>query len=349
MIAEFQRRAPWAGTALLLVVAIVALTAVVDAYKNVMFTRILIGAFINLIIVVGLQMFSGNSGVVSFGHISFVAIGAYASVLLIMSPEKKAYILSDLTGPIAQLSLPFVLGILVAGLCTAVVAAMVGFSLMRLSGSSATMASFALLIITHVVLINAETYTRGTRTMYGIEGYTTLWMSAFWAIAALVGALMFKGSGAGLMLRASREDLEAASAMGVNVVIVRWVAFVGSAFICGLGGALWAHFITTFSPLAMYMSMTFLTVAMLVVGGMASVSGALVGTLLISALFEGLRSVEFWLSTLRAGQTASGFTETCLGIAMIVVMVLRPLGLARGQEVDVPSRLLRRLVGRLVK
>ena len=69
----------------------------------------------------------------------------------------------------------------------------------------------------------------------------------------------------------------------------------------------------------------------------------------MTALFEGLRAVEFWLSTFRAGQTAAGFTETWLGIAMILVIVLRPLGLSVGQEVDVPSWLKRRILGRVVK
>lgn len=152
------------------------------------------------------------------------------------------------------------------------------------------------------------------------------------------------------MLRASRDQEEAASAIGVNVVMVRWVAFVVSAFISALGGALWAYFITSISPQTMYIHTTFLTVAMLIVGGTGSVSGAVVGTVLITGLFEGLRAMEIWISALRiAGQTAAGFTEVLLGAAMILALVLRPLGLMMGQEVRLPARFRRRLQTRTLK
>lgn len=349
-VAQLLRSVPWAGPALMLIVPLLALTVAIDLYDEVMLERILIVMFINVVLVVGLQLFTGNSGLLSFGHISFMAIGAYASVLLIMSPEKKAYTLPYLTGPLAQIEISFIPGILLAALFTAAIAALVGFPLMRLSGSAATMATFALLIITHVILINAATYTRGTRTMYGLENYTTLWMSALWAVLVIIVGFIFKESRVGLMLRASREQEEAASAIGVNIVIVRWVAFVVSAFISALGGALWAHFMTAISPQIMYMHTTFLTVAMLIVGGMGSVSGAVVGTVAITGLFEALRAIEIWISTLRiAGQTAAGFTEVLLGVAMVLLMVLRPLGLMMGQEVRLPARLSRGLQRRILK
>jgi branched-chain amino acid transport system permease protein len=345
--AQLLGRVPWAGNALMLIVPLLALAVAIDLYDDLMLERIVINMFVSIILVVGLQLFTGNSGLVSFGHISFMAIGAYASVLLIMSPDKKAYTLPYLTGPLSQIEIPFIPGILLAALFTAVLAALVGFPLMRLSGSAATMATFAFLIITHVILINAETYTRGTRTMYGLENYTTFWMSVIWGILVIIGGFLFKESKVGLMLRASREQEEAASAIGVNIVMVRWAAFIISAFISALGGALWAHFITSISPYTMYMHTTFLTVAMLIVGGTGSVSGAVVGTVAITGLFEGLRAIEIWISTFRiAGQTAAGFTEVWLGVGMILLMVLRPFGLMMGQEVRLPTRLRARFEAR---
>jgi len=346
-VAQLLGRLPWAGNALMLIVPLLAVAAAIDLYDDLMLERILIGMFINLVLVVGLQLFSGNSGLLSFGHISFMAIGAYASVLLIMSPAKKVYTLPDLTGPLSQIEMSFIPGILLAAAFTAVIAAFIGWPLMRLSGSAATMATFALLIITHVILINAATYTRGTRTMYGLENYTTLWMSAFWAVLIIITGFVFKESRVGLMLRASREQQEAASVMGVNIVIVRWVAWVVSAFICALGGALWAHFMMVISPYTMYMHTTFLTVAMFIVGGTGSVSGAVAGTIAITGLFEALRAMEIRISAFRiAGQTAAGFTEVWLGVAMILLVVLRPMGLAMGQEIRLPARLRGRLEAR---
>lgn len=349
-VAQLLGRLPWAGNALMLIVPLLAVAVAIDLYDDLLLERILIGMFINLVLVVGLQLFSGNSGLLSFGHISFMAIGAYASVLLIMSPEKKVYTLPYLTGPLSQIEMPFIAGILLAAVFTAVIAAFIGWPLMRLSGSAATMSTFALLIITHVILINAATYTRGTRTMYGLENYTTLWMSAFWAVLIIITGFVFKESRVGLMLRASREQGEAASVMGVNIVVVRWVAWVVSAFICALGGALWAHFMTAISPYTMYMHTTFLTVAMFIVGGTGSVSGAVAGTIAITGLFEALRAMEIRISAFRiAGQTAAGFTEVWLGVAMILLVVLRPMGLTMGQEIRLPARLRGRLEARTPK
>jgi len=339
------RRILWLRPALVLAVILVVITAGIDLYDNVLLERILIGLFVSVVLVVGLQTFTGNSGLVSFGHVSFMAIGAYAAVLVIMPPEQKAYTLPRLTGFLTEIGLPFIPGMLLAALATAILAAVIGFPLMRLSGSAATMATFALLIITHIVLRNAEDYTRGTRTMYGLLPYTTLWMGLLWAVLAIVAGFVFKESKVGLMLRATREHPEAAAASGVNVVAVRWVAFTVSAFISAVGGALYAHFITSISPETMFMHTTFLTVAMLIIGGMENVSGAVVGAVVMTVLFEGLRAIEIWISTFRtAGGTAAGFTEVCLGVAMIVLMVLRPRGLMMGKELNWP-RWLDRAVG----
>jgi branched-chain amino acid transport system permease protein len=334
MLAGALRTRPWITTALVLALFLVALTAAVDLYDHVLLERILIGLLANIVLVVGLQLFAGNSGLVSFGHVSFMALGAYVAILLTMPAAQKAYTLPRLTGFLAEFSLPFIPGILLAALIVAIVAAIIGFPLMRLSGSAATMATFALLIITHIVLINAETYTRGTRTMYGLTPYTTLWMAVLWAVLSIVASFLFKESRIGLMLRASREQPQAAAASGVNVTAVRWAGFAVSAFITALGGALYAHFITSISPQTMYMHTTFLIVAMLIIGGMESVSGAVVGAVVMTFLFEGLRAIEMWISTFRtAGETAAGFTEIWLGVAMIVLMILRPLGLTMGREI----------------
>ncbi len=84
---------------------------------------------------------------------------------------------------------------------------------------------------------------------------------------------LFKESRIGLRLRASRDDRYAAASIGINMVVMRWLAFIASAFIAGVGGGLWAHFITSFSPYSFYLNETFVVLAMLVIGGPYSVSG----------------------------------------------------------------------------
>jgi branched-chain amino acid transport system permease protein len=330
-------------TVAILIIPLILIAVAVHLVGRVVLERIVIVFFINVIMVLALQMFMGNSGVVSFGHISFMGIGAYASALLSMTPAAKAAALRTGYAFIEQLHFPFILALLGGALVAALVAALIGFPLARLSGSSAVIATFALLVIVHTVLHNWSEVTNGPRIIFGIEGYTTLWVSVIFGLLSVVVAYWFKETRLGLMLRASREEEQAAASIGINIILMRWVAFTLSAFMTGLAGGLWAHFITIFSPIAFYLVQTFLIVTMLVIGGMGSVSGAVVGTLFISMIFEGLRAIEniVNMSDLLPG-TLAGFTELLLSIAMIVVLIRLPAGITGGKEIRLPQKWTRR-------
>jgi branched-chain amino acid transport system permease protein len=323
----------------MLVVPLLLLALLVDLWGGVVLQRIVTVLFINLALVLGLQMFMGNSGVVSFAHIGFMGIGAYAAALFSMSPQAKAIALRDLYPVLQGVQLPFLPALLIGGVIAALVAAVVGFPLMRLSGAASVIATFALLVIIHVVLVNWSEVTNGPRTLFGLESYTTLWVTVVWGILILILAYWFKETSLGLKLRASREDEHAAASIGVNIVIVRWVAFILSAFVAGVAGALWAHFITSFSPLAFYLTYTFLIITMLIIGGAGSVTGAVVGTLLVTAIFEGLRAIE---NAINLGNllpfAVSGLTEVCLAIALILILIFRPAGITGGRELRWPKR-----------
>jgi branched-chain amino acid transport system permease protein len=301
--------------------------------------RIATVMFINMIVVVGLQTFSGNSGVLSFGHISFMGIGAYASILFSMSPQDKGLALRRLYDILVEVHLPFFPSLLIGALIAALVALMIGFPLMRLSGPAAVIATFALLVIVHVIFINWDEVTNGARTIFGIKPYTTLWGSVGWALFFILVAYWFKETSVGLRLRASREDERAAASIGINIPLMRWLSFILSAFMVGVGGVLYAHFITSFSPVAFYLSQTFLIVAMLIIGGTSSVAGAVVGTLAVTIIVEGLRSIENAINIAQVLPTAvSGLTEVCLSIAMILILIYRPAGIMAGQEFRWPGK-----------
>jgi len=325
------------STLAILVVPLVLIALGVSLFGGALLERIAIVLFINLALVVGLQVFMGNSGVMSFAHIGFMGIAAYASILFSMTPRMKAIALPNLYPVLAQVQLPFLPALLVGAAIATLVAAVVGFPLMRLSGA-APIATFALLAIIHRVLINWDEVTNGARTVFGIERFTTLWVSAAWGIFFVVLAYWFRETSLGLKLRASREDEHAAASIGINIVIVRWVALILSAFVTGVAGALWAHFITAFSPLSFYLTRTFLIVTMLIIGGTGSVSGAVVGTVGITVIFEGLRGIENAINLADLPFRGSGLTEVFLSAAMIVILILRPAGITGGQELRWPRK-----------
>lgn len=301
--------------------------------------RVAVEFLINVVLVVGLQIFVGNAGIISFGHAAFMGLGAYASVLLTLPAVTKARLLPDLYVPLDRLELPFPVAAVSAAVLVVLIAAVVGFPLMRLSGSAAAIATFALLVVVHVVLINWTRLTRGTSPIFGVPAATTIWLAYGAAALAVVAAFAFKESSLGIRLRASREDERAAAAMGVNVIRVRLAAFALSAGLTALGGALWAHFIVAFTPDAFFFAATFSVLTMLIIGGMRSVTGAVVGTVVVSVAFQLLRNVEsgFAVGGVDLGPFF-GLTPLVLALGMLLVLIHRPEGIVGGRELSFPNR-----------
>ncbi len=321
---------------LFLSIPLIVLAVVVNQYGSAVLQRIILTMFINLTMVLGLQVFMGNSGILNFSHMGFMGIGAYASVICSMTPQIKTYSIPHLYEFLNPVHLPFWIALLAGGCVAAIIAAVISFPLMRVSDATAVITTFALLIIIYVVLVHWSAITNGPKTLFGVDRYTDLKTSVLWGILFVWIAYAFKESTFGLRLRASRDDRYAAATSGINMVIMRWLAFTLSAFIAGIGGGLWAHFITSFSPKAFYLTETFVILAMLVVGGPNGVSGAVVGTLVVTAVREGLRQLENEMTihqTLGSDISIVGFTEVFLAIALILILVLRPEGIMGGHEI----------------
>ena len=330
-------------TALLLMLPLLALTLAADLLDVRVFERIVTLLFINLILVLGLQAFMGNSGILSFAHMGFMGIGAYTSAVLTIPVQMKGMALPDLYPLLASAEFSPYLGMLAGALVAAAVAALLSYPLMRLSDAAAVITSFALLVVLHTVMVHWSSVTNGPRTLFGIPRATDLYLALLAACAMVAVAVWFKESRTGLLLRAVRDDETAAAAMGANVSVLRWRGFILSAFMAGLGGALWGHFITSFSPNAFYLKETFVVLGMLVIGGPFTVSGAVLGTLAVTAAFESLRLAENAINIAQVLPVrVVGLTEIVLAIAMIAVLIVRPGGMVRMAEVaDLP--LIRRL------
>lgn len=323
-----------ATTALILIGMILALSVGADLSGARIFERIATNLCISLVLVLGLQVFMGNSGILSFAHIGFMGIGAYTSALLTIPARMKSMALPDLYPVLAGFELAPILAILIGGLVAGIVAAIVAYPLMRLSDAAAVITSFALLVVLHTIMTNWSAVTNGPRTLFGLPKATTLPLAAGAAILAIPLVLWFKETRWGLLLRASRDDEIAAAALGAHIPRLRWGAFVLSALLAGIGGAIWGHFITSFSPKAFYLKETFVILGMLVIGGPNTVTGAVFGAFMVTFAFEGLRAVEAALNrSALFAEPVVGLTEFALAIAMITVLSLRPGGLFPTREI----------------
>jgi branched-chain amino acid transport system permease protein len=297
--------------------------------------RVLTVFFISLIAVVGMGIYSGNSGILSFGHLSFMGIGAYVSGLLTLPAQMKIATLPKLPGWLAGTETGLLTAILVAVVVTSIFALLIGFALNRLEGSAATIATLGLLIITHGVIIGWRDVTRGSQTFFGVPRETTLWTAAIFCILALVVARLYRDSVSGLRLRAGRENAIAASAVGVRIRRERLIAWVLSAAIMALSGALIAHFLGAFSPKKFFFSDTFLLLAMLIVGGMSTVTGAVTGAVVITVVSEVLRRFESGFSFGGMDMPAIfGTTQIGIGLIILFAMFRKPEGLAGLKELE---------------
>ena len=319
----------------LLCVLLVAIVSFVDMYGSATDERIAMTFIVNLILVMGLQTFVGSSGVISFSHITFMAVGAYTAALLTTSPLIKATSIPDAPSFIRNAEVGFLPATAAAVVVTMVFAFVVGLPIVRLAGAAAAVATLGLLVIMHTVFSNYETLTRGAQAFYGIPADSTLPLGLVLGIVAIVVARLMRESSVGLGLRSSRADELAARASGVNVVRGRLVMWVVGAGITAMAGALYAHYVLAILPNAFYFSLTFVIVTMIIVGGQ-SITGAFVGAATISLLTEFLRRAE--TNGLSIGpvtlEDAPGLTTIVLGFLIIGTMILRPKGLAGRWELD---------------
>jgi branched-chain amino acid transport system permease protein len=273
--------------------------------------------------------------VFSLGHIGFMALGAYGAAILTLPLREKQEYLPDLPRWLAGVhfdfrlgpfSLGFLAATLIAALLVALVALVVGLVLMRLSGHFVAVATLGFLVIVRVLLFNADSFTRGSRTFSNVTPYTNLWWVWAWALVTLYVVWRLKRSPFGRAMLAQREDRWAAQSVGIAVMPPRLLAFVVSAFFTAVAGSLYAHFITSISPTAFYFDLTFKVITMLVVGGMGSVSGSVIGTVLVIALAEGLRRVE-------DVTLLYGISQIILAVIFILIIIFRREGLLGQREI----------------
>ncbi len=325
----------------LTVITFAVLLAVGAVLVNSSAPRVWIGIYtyfcVTLMLVLGLQMFMGNSGILNWTYVGFVGIGAYVSSILSVTPSVKALGVPNMYPALVELHLPVVPAILVGALVAAALAAAIAWPLMRLSDAVGVITLFAALIVMHVIMTQWDNVTNGPRTFFGVQEFTTIWIAVGGAIVTLIGAHMFRESSLGLRLRASRDDRFAAPAIGISVVRVRYLTFVLSSFVAGLGGGLWAHYITSFSPKSFYVAEMFVLMTMLVIGGAGSITGAALGSAVITILRQGLLQLESYLNNSGViSFEVYGLTELGMAFLLIVMLIWRPDGIIGGRELHLP-------------
>jgi branched-chain amino acid transport system permease protein len=312
----------------LLIVAVGIGSTFVSSSSEIYF----LNALVSVAMVVSIYVFIGNSGVLSFGQMSFVAVGAFAAGILTIPLESKRGVLPQLFPVLRDHTIGNVTSLLLAAAAGGVFALLVGLPLMRLSGLAAGIATFAVLEVTHNILREWTKIGPGATTLSLVPETTDALQATIGALVVVAAAFAYQRSRLGRRLRASREDPAAARGVGVNVHRERLWAFTVSGALAGFAGALFVHLLGSITTEQVYLELTFLTLAMLVIGGLTSLWGAVVGALVVSAVDSFLIEAEQGVDVGVSLDLPQGTRLIFLGAIMAIVLIVRPSGLTGGRE-----------------
>lgn len=310
------------------------------------YARIVMLAGINVILAVSLNLITGFTGQFSIGHAGFMAIGAYASAYLtVYHAQVWERSLAGIVGGGFAHALIFLLAILVGGLVAAITGLIVGIPSLRLRGDYLAIVTLGFAEIIRIVILNIDKV--GGATGFSVPGYTNfMWVGGF-AIITIVIVYNIVHSDVGRALVSIREDELAAEAMGVNTTRYKVLSFVISSALAGVAGVLFAHYTQFLSTNDFQFIRSFEIIIMVVLGGMGSLTGAVLGAIIITVLPELLRTLGPWLESLLgyiigAGNIPPGVHTFLIDLAnyrlvifaalLIIIMLTRPQGVLGTRE-----------------
>ncbi len=261
-----------------------------------------------VVVAVGLNVLMGFTGQISAGHAGFLAVGAYVAALM---------------GQHAP-GLGAVGALLAAGAVSAVLGVLIGLPALRLAGFYIAMATLAFGVVVSEAILQLDVWTGGADGMYVLAptlfGFTLetdeqkFWLVLAVAVITVVTATNLARSKVGRAFTALKESEVAAECVGISTPLYRTLAFVVSAFYTGMAGALFAYVVSYISPDAFSIELSIDFVAMVILGGMGSISGSILGAALLTVLDQYLAALQ-------------DFRALIFGVAVVVCMIVLPQGL----------------------
>ncbi len=261
-----------------------------DSYQM----RIINLAGIYVTLGLGLNLINGFTGLFSLGHAGFMAVGAYTSAILTMSPELKQmnFFLKPIAPIFANVEWPFFPALLMAGLMAAIAGALIGAPVLRLNDDYLAIATLGFGEIIRIIFTNTQTLTNGALGLKGLPNFTNVYWSWGTAVVMVIVMVLLIKSSYGRAFKAIRENEIAAEAMGVSLFKHKMMSFVLGSFMAGVGGALLGHLMGTIDPLMFRFLMTFNIVLIVVLGGIGSITGTVISAVVVTVMLEVLRFLD---------------------------------------------------------
>lgn len=258
---------------------------------------------INCIAAMGVSLLTGFTGIFTLGHAAYMALGAYTAAILTV-----------------RYGVHWLPAIVAGGLVAVAVAWMIGMPTLRLTGDYYAIASIGLGEAIRLILENWQSFTRGARGFPGIDSYTTRGVAVTFFTVLTLLTFNLIDSRLGREFKASRDDRLAASLMGFNTTASRMKSLLISAFYCGVSGALLGGYMNFIQPSMFDMMKSTELTAVVVFGGLGSMSGTLLGSAIVTSVMEYFRDI-------------SQYRMLIYGLLLVVIMVVRPEGLLGDREI----------------
>lgn len=270
--------------------------AILGFFTNPYYTQVATMIGVYMIAALGLHLITGITGQFSFGHAAFLSIGAYTSALMSL-----------------HLSTPFLVNMVAGGLMAAFCAVLLGIPSFRLTGDYLGITTLGFGEIVRVVFINMK-ITGGAGGLGGIPRETNVVLVYVIVVISIWALYRIQNSRFGRALVAIREDEIAAETMGINPLVYKIKGFAVGTFLAGISGALFAHMMQYLNPADFGFAKSFDLLNFVVLGGLGSIPGAVLGTAVLSLAPEFLRFVR-------------EYRMLIYGALMVIMMIFRPYGL----------------------
>jgi branched-chain amino acid transport system permease protein len=301
---------------------------------NAYILRIMNLCAIYTILGVSLNLINGFTGQFSLGHAGFMAVGAYTTAILTLSPERKAviYFIEPIIFPLDKIQIPFFPALLIAGLLSALCGLIIGVPTLRLKGDYLAIATLGFSEIIRVVFNNIVPITNGALGLKNIPEYTNLYWSWGWAIFTIFFIKRLVDSSYGRALKGIRENEVAAEAMGVSLFSHKILAFIVGSFFAGIGGGLLANLITTIDPKTFMPVLTYQILMIIVVGGLGSLSGTVISACIFAIMMEYLRPLDSEIIIPFVHRPLPGLRMVFFSLVLLFVILFARKGLMGGKE-----------------
>ena len=304
-----------------------------DSYK----IRVLNLCAIYVILGLSMNLINGFTGLFSLGHAGFMAVGAYTTALLTMSPAAKAqtFFLEPIISPLDKITLPFFVALIIGGILSGLVAFLIGAPTLRLKGDYLAIATLGFSEIIRIIFTNTQTITNGPLGLKSIPNSTNLWWSYGMMLFTLAFIIALIKSSYGKAFKAIREDEIAAESMGINLFKHKSMAFVIGAFFAGIGGGLLGNLLGAINPNMFRSILTFNVLLIIVLGGMGSITGTVLSAFVVTAGLEYLRFLD---ETINLGfikiPGVAGLRMVVFSALLMIVVIFFRNGLMGNNEFD---------------